>query len=161
MAILRGKSRVQLLEPDGLMCLKPTMSRGRSKALLTKVAPSLSRAKSRPQLAAKKEVAILPLKKSLNKTRSRAILKDKNDPISVITDEALNTRNGKKKPEKEVLKAAERVEEEERLDEAVTAVVLDHSYSSPSSPVPSRAPGRITFSDVSVFFFDRWSYIIA
>ena len=57
----------------------------------------LSKAKSRSQLVIKKEP-----KKTLVKTRSRAVLKDKNDPVSVITDDALDVRNNRKKGEKEV-----------------------------------------------------------
>ena len=56
----------------------------------------LSKAKSRGQLVIKKEP-----KKTLVKTRSRAVLKDKNDPVSVITDDALDVRNNKKKGAKE------------------------------------------------------------
>ena len=58
----------------------------------------LSKAKSRGQLVIKKEIP----KKTLSKTRSRAVLKDKNDPVSLITDDALDVRhNTKKKGEKE------------------------------------------------------------
>ena len=56
----------------------------------------LSKAKSRGQLVIKKEP-----KKTLVKTRSRAVLKDKNDPVSLITDDALDVRNNKKKGAKE------------------------------------------------------------
>ena len=58
----------------------------------------LSKAKSRGQLVSTKESP----KKTLSKTRSRAVLKYKNDPVSLITDDALDVRhNTKKKGEKE------------------------------------------------------------
>ena len=116
----------------------------------------LSKAKSRGQLVIKKEP-----KKTLVKTRSRAVLKDKNDPVSVITDDALDVRNNKKKGAKEgelqvtknditikktnvffflttiistMHQVVETADEEERLSASVTAVVADHCYtSSPTS----------------------------
>merc|ERR550532_3951123 len=138
----------------------------------------LSKAKSRGQLVIKKEP-----KKTLVKTRSRAVLKDKNDPVSVITDDALDVRNNKKKGAKEgELQVVETADEEERLSASVTAVVADHCYtSSPTTSTHSSNPttstncystsnqsfasqtpkqshrvhSRIGFSDVSVFYFDR------
>ena len=91
--------------------MKKELIKGLSKE---KSVVGLAKAKSRSQLVTKKE-------KTLVKTRSRAVLKvfrefiiiiiiimlimvlkDKNDPVSVITDDALDVRNNKKKGEKEL-----------------------------------------------------------
>ena len=73
--------------------MKKELVKGLSKE---KSVVGLSKAKSRSQLVIKKEP-----KKTLLKTRSRAVLKDKNDPVSVITDDALDVRNNKMKGSKE------------------------------------------------------------
>ena len=127
----------------------------------------LSKAKSRGQLVIKKEP-----KKTLVKTRSRAVLKDKNDPVSVITDDALDVRNNKKKGAKEgelqvtknditikktnvffflttiistMHQVVETADEEERLSASVTAVVADHCYtSSPTTSTNSSNPTTST-----------------
>ena len=67
--------------------MKKELIKGLSKE---KSVVGLAKAKSRSQLVTKKE-------KTLVKTRSRAVLKDKNDPVSLITDDALDVRNNKKK----------------------------------------------------------------
>ena len=102
----------------------------------------LNKAKSRSQLVIKKEP-----KKTLVKTRSRAVLKDKNDPVSVITDDALDVRNNKKKGDKEVEQHVVKTpEEEERLSATVTAVVADHCYTSPATS--SRLSATSTTSSI-------------
>ena len=102
----------------------------------------LNKAKNRSQLVIKKEP-----KKTLVKTRSRAVLKDKNDPVSVITDDALDVRNNKKKGDKEVEPHVVKTpEEEERLSATVTAVVADHCYTSPAAS--SRLSATSTTSSI-------------
>ena len=152
-ALSRVKSKVQVMEVKIVEKSQPGFSRAKSKIQLQKKdsAISLNRNKSKTQLMVKKEIP----KKTLVKSGSRAILKDKNDPVDVITDDVPETRN-KKKLDKEPTKASDNVDEEEDLDETVTAVAMDHCYSSPSPPnVEERIPGRIAFTDVSVFYFDR------
>ena len=91
----------------------------------------LSKAKSRGQLVIKKEIP----KKTLSKTRSRAVLKDKNDPVSLITDDALDVRhNTKKKGEKE----------EEHQVNKVDAALKQSAYivSTSSGPEPSTSESK-------------------
>lgn len=163
----RVKSRIQMMEmkivgdqqlvSHGLSRAKSRVQLPKKEAsLIPKETAALARNKSKTQLTSKKEVP----KKTLVKSKSRAVLKDKNDPVATITDEALDIRN-KQKLDKDELTARENIDQEEHLDKTVTAVVLDHSYSSPSSKSPTppkldeRVRSRIAFSDVSVFYFDR------
>ena len=166
----RAKSKIHLLKNHidnklvETMSIPNGLSKAKSKIQLVKnnegnnssarETPSMSKAKSKTQLQPKKEVQ----KKTLVKSKSRAVLKDKNDPVSMITDEVVDKRNKKEKDQ--LLSASLDIAEDsdECLDETVTAVALDHCYSSPSPPsleIQDRVLGRIAFSDVSVFYFDR------
>ena len=166
----RAKSKIHLLKkhmdnpPMETMSTTNGLSKAKSKIQLVKnhednhasarETPSMSKAKSKTQLQPKKEVQ----KKTLVKFKSRAVLKDKNDPVSMITDDVVDKLNKKEKDPSLSASIDTAEDSDESLDETVTAVALDHCYSSPSPPsleIQDRVLGRIAFSDVSVFYFDR------